>query len=202
MSQYISNARCSSHPQMWCQQGALDQVSTMLRHVAEVADAPVSEQKLMSEQLVVSTNDVVSLILSLVMYSPSRFPQLPKLNMADGSVNEQKGPQDAVTILVTTLTSLDSAKLPQTMPCTSPKARVTVFDFDVCLHQGLHGTTTCSGHLVAGHVADLISSAIVRKSLSCYAKKESRPRHSARAWWCVTFHLCSCLLSLQQIVCD
>lgn len=115
----------------------------MLRRVAEVVNAPVSEQKLMHEQLIGSTNDVVSLILSLVMYSPSRFPQLPKLNMVDGSFNEQKGPQDAITVLVRISTSLDSAKLPPT--CPANKAQATVFDFDVCVQQEPHGTATCCG---------------------------------------------------------
>ena len=81
-------------------QDGIFKISQDLQRVLEAADAPMSEQKLLQEQLVGSTNDVVILILSLVMYSPSRFPQFPKLSMADGSLRQEQGPQDAISILV------------------------------------------------------------------------------------------------------
>ena len=60
----------------------------------------MSEQILAHEQLVGSTIEALSLILSLVTYSPSRLPQFSNLSMTDGSLQDQQGPQGATSILV------------------------------------------------------------------------------------------------------
>ena len=91
---------CSPLAQALRMQDGIQEVRTKLQRVMEATDAPVSEQKLLQQQLVGSTSDVVGLILSLVMYSPARFPQFPKLSMADGSLSEEQGPRDAIAILV------------------------------------------------------------------------------------------------------
>lgn len=90
---------------MWCQQEAIHIITARLQLVAEAAEEAAGEQEAAQEQLVSSTMEALSLILSLVMYSPSRLPQFANLSMADGSVNKQQGPQGATSILVSSYVS-------------------------------------------------------------------------------------------------
>ena len=88
---------------MWCKQEAIHLITARLQQAAEAAAESAVEQRLVHEQLVSSTMEALSLILSLVMYSPARLPQFANLSMADGSVNNRQGPQAATSILVSSI---------------------------------------------------------------------------------------------------
>lgn len=60
--------------------------------------SPVSKSA--NEQLMQSTIQATSLILSVIMCSPAHLPQFSRLDMADGSMNDHQGPDNAAGILV------------------------------------------------------------------------------------------------------